>query len=360
MNNDSSGNILATLIHISDLHFGHRFTTDETLFKELLANIPFLKGVYTHSYQATRALSIRINQILTDRKGNNIPGVVVMTGDLTRGGDQDEFLIGTTFLRGETWTGAGKAVGLKLGGERSEIDETSDPALLAVPGNHDIWKRKHPEQLAAFFDYFPDEYPRSWKITTKGRPIVLHGLDSTQTTDLKNKLARGYVRPEKLDALCKEIELSKIIDEYKDAIHIVSLHHPLIKEKDKSEITMVLDNRDTVAQRLYSSGVDLVLAGHFHREYYVSEKPGMPNHALAGTATQLFSDRNFLLLDIYEEKIQLKLFEYSKKTLEFIPIKRKEHTFVISEPPSKKFEQDSNELGRLINSIKRDGGNPPS
>jgi 3',5'-cyclic AMP phosphodiesterase CpdA len=354
---DDNSSILATVIHISDLHFGQRFTTDETLFREILANIPFLKGVYTHSYQAARALSIRINQILADRKRSNIPSVVAMTGDLTRGGDQDEFLIGTTFLRGETWTGAGKAVGLKLGEDRPEIDQETNPALLIIPGNHDIWKRKQPEHLAAYFDHFPGKYPKSWKITTKGRPIVLHGLDSTQTADFKNKLARGYVNPERLNALCKEIELSRIIDEYKDAIHIVMLHHPLIKEGDKSEITMVLDDRETVAQRLYSCGVDLVLAGHFHREYYASEKPGMPNHALAGTATQLFSDRNFLLFDIYKDKIQLKMFEYCKKTLEFIPIKKKERTFVISEPPGKKFEKDSNELSRLINSIKRDAAN---
>jgi len=48
---------LATLVHISDLHFAEKFTSDAGLTKKILRRVPRLQGVYPHSYQAARALA---------------------------------------------------------------------------------------------------------------------------------------------------------------------------------------------------------------------------------------------------------------------------------------------------------------
>jgi hypothetical protein len=79
--------LLASLIHISDLHFCDKFTNDESTVKQYLSNIPKLQGAMAHSYQAAGSLSIRVNQILNDRKDNKIPAGVVFTGDLSRRGE---------------------------------------------------------------------------------------------------------------------------------------------------------------------------------------------------------------------------------------------------------------------------------
>ena len=85
------GEPITTLLHISDLHFGDRFITHETRFKRRLAFLPFVQGLYTHSYSVASALALRANHILTNRKAKPIPSCVVFTGDLTHGGAENEF-----------------------------------------------------------------------------------------------------------------------------------------------------------------------------------------------------------------------------------------------------------------------------
>lgn len=359
MKSEKNEKNIATIVHISDLHFRNKFTTDESRFKKLLANLPLLKGTYAHSYQAARSLANRVNKILKDKKQNRVPVGVVFTGDLTSSGEEGEFQVGTTFLRGSIWTGTGQ-VGLNLGEDRSEIEFNSTPVLFSIPGNHDIWKRNHPDKLAAYLNFFPGPFPKIWKIETQSRTIFLHGLDSNQNTLLKHKLARGRLRHEQLDELDNRLEMLRMSQIGKDPIHIVFLHHPLIVAGEKSwDPTMELDDCQIIAKRLKQSGVDLVLSGHVHQEFYVSEEWDMPHHAIAGTATQMFSDRNFLLLDIYDRKICLQVYEYSKETLQFVPNEDKKHIFTLPLPESSpapiqaKVQRDKWDLEQLISSIKR-------
>lgn len=340
MEADENEKLIATLIHISDLHFGDKFTTDETLLKKLLMLVPFLRGTYAHSYEAARALAVRVNQILKNRKEKEIPAGVVFTGDLTSSGEKGEFLVGTTFLRGAHWTGAKWSVGLNLGEDRPEIDFKSSPALFFVPGNHDIWQRKKPDVLGAYGDHFPGPFPKQWKVTTQKRPIFLHGLDSTQNTLLKHRLARGRVPSEHLDELCNRLEQLMLKKDSKDGIHIILLHHPLIDPKEGGwDPTLELEDRQAIAQRLSKLGAHMVLAGHVHQQLVLtgyhqnSDLCGytlMPNHAIAGTATQMFSEEcNFLLLDIFVRKIRLQVFKYSKKTGQFDVNSNKDHAFTL-------------------------------
>ncbi len=112
---------LGTLVHISDLHFGNKFTADEKLMKRMLASLPFAQGLCGHSYQAARALALRVNQIIHDRRSKKIPVCVVFTGDLTRSGEEGEFVVGSTFLRKAHSTGAGRSVGLELVESRAKL-----------------------------------------------------------------------------------------------------------------------------------------------------------------------------------------------------------------------------------------------
>jgi len=316
---------LATLVHISDLHFGNKFTADERVLKRLLAMLPYVQGVCGHSYQATRALAFRINQIVRNRKERKIPVSVVFTGDLTRSGEEAEFVVGSTFLRNAHSTGAGRNVGLKLREPQEELKRGSEPALFAIPGNHDIWKRRRPDMIGAYRRFFPGGFPVICRIETRSRPILLCGLDSTQNTEMRHRLARGRIPPDELDFLCEHLPSAQ----YADAIKIICLHHPLGDPPDKTyNVSMRLEHREAIAQRFLTSGADLVLAGHIH-EFHVFPKT---NHAVAGTATQQFSERNFLLLDVYEREIQLLPFDFDIRSLQFLPTVEKRHIFSIPGP----------------------------
>ncbi len=311
-----SDGLLATLIHISDLHFGCDFTADETVWKQGLALIPGAQGLFRHSYQAARALAQRVNQIIADRRAEGVPICVAFTGDLTRGGEEKEFLVGSTFLRSAFAFGAGNYVGLKLGNDRKTIQLGSEPALFAVPGNHDIWGRKDPRAVGAYRRHFPGDFPLGFEIQSELRPVILYGLDSTQNTDLRHRLARGRVPPEELEAL--ETKLQEGLK--RNAIQIVCLHHPLADPQHRIiDATMKLEDRELIARRLLQSGADLVLAGHIH-EWFVAdaESDKMPTLAVAGTATQQVSARSFFVTDVYKHSIKLFLFEFGIETRQFL------------------------------------------
>lgn len=301
---------LASLIHISDLHFGRAFSKSRLREK---AFSPF--GVCVHSYQASRALALRIGQIVRNRTARQVPTCVVVTGDLTRSGDGEEFLVASTFLRSAHSTGAGRGVGLLLGEFQQEIHPTK-PGLFVVPGNHDIWSRRKPDALGTYKHNFPGAFPTECRVTTRSRPVVLYGLDSTQNTALRHKLARGRIPPEQLEAVYDL--LTERVDS--GGIQIVCLHHPLDDPRhDASDPSMELDNRVSIARGLVRAGADLVLAGHLHRFYARMQlSPEVPARATAGSSTQRTSEANFVLYDVYSARIELTVYRYSTLDLTFV------------------------------------------
>jgi 3',5'-cyclic AMP phosphodiesterase CpdA len=308
---------LATLIHLSDLHFGSEFTTDETFFKWLLACIPFAQGASAHSYQAARALSIRVRQILQDRARRGVPVCVVFTGDLSGRGQEAELTVGSTFLQRSFAVGAGDTVGLDLGGPRNHIDVASGPGLFVIPGNHDIWQRHQPYMLGVLRRHFPGDYPIAAEVTTRGRSVFLYGLDSTQNTRMRHMLARGRVREEELGRLCDLLRHNRALG--KPGVQVVCLHHPLIDPQERGlDPTLKLEERERVARRLLDAGTDLALSGHIHRAVIRERDTDMPHHAVAGTGTQQFSERNFLVHDVHEDAVLWSLYEYDKEDREFV------------------------------------------
>src|SRR5713226_3423892 len=155
-------NPIASVIHISDLHFGEHIGNDESTLTRIQKGVPSLGGLLPHSYQACRALAIRINQILKDRKQASIIAGVIFTGDLTSSGEEQQFVVGNTYLRSAHSLGAGSYVGLDLRMEPVEVvDGFADPFLFAIPGNHDIWNRSDPRLLGVYRRTFPGSYPLS-------------------------------------------------------------------------------------------------------------------------------------------------------------------------------------------------------
>src|SRR5258708_40338408 len=98
-----------------------------------------------------------------------------------------------------------------------------DESVFSVPGTHDIWKRRNPRVLGAYKRHFPEVLPSRVEIPTAGRSIIFYGLDSTQNTELRHRLARGRIDPADLDKLLGQIGH----DSRAHAIKILCLHHPL-------------------------------------------------------------------------------------------------------------------------------------
>jgi hypothetical protein len=103
------------------------------------------------------------------------------------------------------------------------------------------------------------------------------------------------------------------------AIQIVCLHHPL-RDRDQGtgKVTMRLEDRQTVAKRLFDEGVHLVMAGHVHETFaFGPESQDCPALAVAGTPVQQFSERSFLMLDVFEHEIWVQEFSYQRSSAQF-------------------------------------------
>lgn len=311
MENPKRG-ILATLIHISDLHFGSKLGNDESALRKFLASLPLVTGLYPHSFQVARSLSVRIRQIIENRKAAGVALCVVCTGDLTRGGELDEFTVASTFLRKSHAVGAGDSVGLELGPNRTTIRPRKS-GLFIIPGNHDIWRRSNPQEYGAFQGHFQDNYPTECKLELELRPIYLYGLDTTRNTELRHRLARGKLSSDQLEKVCK------LLRKRSGNLQIVCLHHPLRDPiRSNSAITMQLEDRDAIGEALADAGANLVLAGHVHVADVQAARNGRtPHHVIAGTALQQFSDCSFNLIDIYADRVSIQIVKYYRNKKQF-------------------------------------------
>ena len=186
------------LLHISDLHVGTR-----------------------EAPEVERTLGTLIERAQ--------PELVVASGDLTHRGRPEQHAAASGFLRG-------------LG-----------PAVLAVPGNHDI-----PYTFPGRFTHTFREFERHWQTT---EPVytspTLHvvGLNSVRAWRHQS----GGIRERQLDRA-----RTLLADGPEGALRVVVLHHHLIGAPWRSRKKPVA-RRSRVLADLVDAGAELILAGHIHQ-----------------------------------------------------------------------------------------------
>jgi hypothetical protein len=146
-----------------------------------------VQGIYGHDFAIAEALSLRIGQLIEDRRERGVPVLVVHTGDLTAHGTDKEFFVGSRFLTSRVhMPGTGARVGLDLA--RDE--------LLDIPGNHDLWIST-PARYAG-------PYPRIWKRVIEGIPVVAYGLNSNHAPVIDKYVeANGEIDEGQLNEACR-------------------------------------------------------------------------------------------------------------------------------------------------------------
>lgn len=200
------------LLHVSDLHFG-------------AGDDPRLEGALAG---------------LTERLA---PELVIASGDLTHRGRREQHERAAAFLR---------SIG---------------PAVLAVPGNHDI-----PYAFPARFSSPWREFERVWETV---EPLYatedVHVVGANSVRPWRHQ--SGGVGDDQLRRVAERLGQAA-----PGALRVVALHHQLINAPWRSHKQPVA-HRDHVLSQLVGAGVELVLGGHVHqgavaerREFAVLEK----------------------------------------------------------------------------------------
>jgi len=247
---------MATIAHLSDVHFGH------------------------HDDQVVAA----VDAFLIDRR----PDLVVISGDFTQRARVDQYRMASD------WLDRLEAAGL---------------VTLAVPGNHDVplydVVRRFARPLKRYKKYIDDDLC-PWFET--GEVAVL-GINTARSLTIKD----GSVSRE---------QIAMIRDRFRDVpdekTKILVTHHPLFAMPigDEGELSKVVKRDDDALEAVAEAGVDMLLAGHFHRTFANSardmvETAGAALVIQAGTATstRLRGDelQSFNWLDVGKERVELQV-----------------------------------------------------
>lgn len=260
------------IVHISDLHFAAELSPSWTrstapLMRQtppLYARLPLSIGMFPHDVGACEELENEIKTLVRNKKPRKT--LLVVSGDLTWTGDDSEFVMALTYLRGRLqrdWSG-----GLGLS---PWIRET-----FTLPGNHDHWNSStlrgivNPRGRTSRIHgiYFRGPSGQSWwheSLEEGDVQLQLMGIDSSEPARV-SLFARGYIDPASLTALEQEIiKADKLANQRLRPVRVLVVHHsPIYTGGFRWANEMEPTSRQDLNQFCRTSGIHFVLTGHVH------------------------------------------------------------------------------------------------
>lgn len=204
------------ICHLSDLHFGRH---DPHVAEALAADVAAAK-----------------------------PDLVVISGDFTQVGSEEEFQLARAFL-----------------------DQLKLP-VFAVPGNHDVPARNLVRRFLDPYGRYRRYIANELEPMFQRDGVVIAGIRTSRRARAELNWAHGSISRTQLRHLEQRLDGTD-----PDAFRIVVAHHPLMQPEGDVLKPMRLVRRADLALRIFSQlGIRLVLSGHFHLSY-------VRNHGDAGT-----------------------------------------------------------------------------
>jgi 3',5'-cyclic AMP phosphodiesterase CpdA len=262
------------IAHLSDLHFGH------------------------HDQHLADGLASEVN-------GQN-PDLVVISGDFTQIGTEDEFAAAKRFL-----------------------DQLHKP-FFAVPGNHDVPAVNIPRRLFNPYGFYRQYVARELEPFVEMDGVAIAGIRTVRRIRPGLDWAQGIVSQRQLAALA-----GRFANASPSAVRVVVAHHPLLMPIGPMQKPMRrVDNADRALRAYADLGVRMVLSGHFHLSYVrIHEQPGAIREGVAPgprqsavapitvvqasstISTRLRGEPNaYNLIDIVDGRIAVAVREWQGKT----------------------------------------------
>jgi 3',5'-cyclic AMP phosphodiesterase CpdA len=250
---------LSTIAHLSDVHFGHH----------------------------DPAVVAAVEAFLFERR----PDLVVISGDFTQRARVAQYQMACEFV---------------------ERIEAGGLPVLAVPGNHDVplydIARRFLRPLDRYKRFIDDDLCPYWENDT----IAVLGINTARSFTIKD----GSVSYEQIHRIR---EAFRDVAEHK--MRILVTHHPLFAMPigDEGGLTKVANRSDDALTAAAEAGVDVLLAGHFHRAYSVSARemvdtagPALVIQAGTATSTRLRGgeQQSFNWLELTKDQVELQVYRW--------------------------------------------------
>ena len=203
------------MAHLSDLHFGH------------------------HDEAVAATLAPELNRQKLD--------LVVISGDFTQDGSEDEFRIARAFI------------------------DTLEAPVFAVPGNHDVPQLNLWGRLFRPYAHYKRYISETLEPFVEVEGVALLGLKTPRRITPDMNWSNGFLDRRQLEAVG-----TRLAEASPEALRVVVAHHPLLYPESGDKMRQRRVRRaDRALQTFAAHNVRLVLSGHFHLSYVrIHDAPG--------------------------------------------------------------------------------------
>ncbi len=170
------------------------------------------------------------------------PDLVVLSGDITQRARRQQFAAARRF-----------------------VDALAAPALLAVPGNHDVPLFDLPSRLLAPYRNYRAAFGHELEPTYETDDLLVLGLNTTRRWRHKH----GEVSQRQVAAVADRLHRARPAQ-----VRLVVVHQPVLVPHDH-ESNNLLRGSALALRRWAVAGADVVLGGHIHLPY-VGQTPTEP------------------------------------------------------------------------------------
>lgn len=203
--------------------------------------------------------------------------LVVVSGDLTRYAEVEEFVAAKTWL-----------------------DAIRQP-LLVTPGNHDAPYLDWMQRVFAPFKRFEDLIGPAPMQCFRGEGLAVCGINTARGAQPRLNWSKGQISLTQARSV-----LENLTEAPSPTVRIVTCHHPLI-EMIGGPMTAKVWGGETAARRFADGGVDLVLSGHIHAPFAWPYPFGDRRTYAVGAGTLSLRERgvpaSFNVIDISAEAV---------------------------------------------------------
>ncbi len=254
---------MSTIAHLSDVHFGR------------------------HDPEVVAA----VEAYLFERR----PDLVVISGDFTQRARIEQFQMAAEFV---------------------DRIEAGGLPVLAVPGNHDVplydVARRFARPLHRYKRFIDDDLCPYWE----NDDLAVLGINTARSLTIK-------------DGSVSRKQIERIRDAFDDvATHktrVLVTHHPLFAmplEEEEGALTKVANRSIDALAAAAEAGVDILLAGHFHRAYSISARemvdtagPALVIQAGTATSTRLRGgeQQSFNWMDVAKDRIEVQVQRWEER-----------------------------------------------
>ena len=203
---------MTTLLQISDPHFG------------------------TERAQAVQALL----QLAREQA----PDVVVLSGDITQRARRSQFEAARAF-----------------------IDALQPPALVAIPGNHDIPLFNFIARMFTPYANYQRAFGADLEPVFDAPHLLVIGVNTTRPRRHKD----GELSPAQIDAVARRVQRAAA-----SQLRIIVVHQPVLAIR-KSDEDNLLDGHREAVPTWATAGADIIMGGHIHLPYVRSLRTTFDN-----------------------------------------------------------------------------------